>query len=148
MRPALLALCLLLPGASGCAEIASLAAVAGLHEPVRSVTLRVSRGEAPVEGALVRAIAIDAGSAPLPVTLANVEEYYYAVGDTAVTDSRGLVTLRLHEHSPHAVEVLPWAFESESPREPDAWRLDADGRTLTPLRDSTPPCGLVLNIER
>lgn len=130
LRSALRSLCLLTP-------LLALGACVSTH----SVRLNVEHADAdgsirPLEGALVRAIPMNASPAPLPVSVENLSAYrsVEASRPVAVVDASGRVELRLAVALPHRIEVLPPAWtRADDPQPPRAWRLAPGARSLRPL---------------
>ncbi len=109
--------------------------LAGCAGPTQSVTFQVAAGGAPLEGAQVRVIPLDAGVVPLPANSENLEEYMTAVPVLGVTDAAGRVRLTLHRRSPHSVEVIAPAFGTLAGRGPWTWTLGVDGESLARAAD-------------
>lgn len=100
--------------------------------PTRTVHVRVSTPDgAPVAGAHIRAIGIDASSVPLPVSLGNVLQSQYGVEATSTTNADGAARLEMYNASPHLIEVNAPPLGEFAGRGPWAWVLEADGRRVT-----------------
>ncbi len=113
------------------------AALCAACTPTRAVELRVTRtdGGAPVAGAHVRVIPLDAGLVPLPLDASTLAEIGYAGRPTgAVTDDDGRARLDLLDDRPSVVEVASPFLEP-----PGRWRwiLDPDALALEPDPDTS-----------
>lgn len=119
-------------GGESPSDVELLASLAGVSSATRTVRVRVTDAEgAAVRAALVRAIALDAGAAPLPVSLASLEEYQHAVGFAGATDDRGEVELELHVFSSHSIEVMAPLGDLGEEGVEGSWRLGVSGGDLT-----------------
>lgn len=119
--------------ASGCAQFTSLV---GLTKPVNTLTLELTLEGRPIRAAHLRAVPLNAGVVPLPATGENLEEYFYATGDTAATDEHGRATVELHSASPHLIEVTAPPFGPDAGLERMGWTIDVDSgepRALDPV---------------
>lgn len=103
--------------------------------PVRTVALRVVDSDGnPIPGAHVRAIALRTSPVPLPVSGESLEQFTHAREAMAASDNRGVIRLTLHDKSPHLIEVFAPPIGPNESDASAAWRLDAQGRNLTPAR--------------
>lgn len=96
---------------------------------MRNVTLDVRDGEDAGKGALVRAIPLNEGFVPLPLTDDTVQEIVLLrkKEQQAVVDESGAARLRLRAGVPHLVEVMAPAWRGE---EHEVWVLEADGASI------------------
>lgn len=104
----------------------------------RTVTLTVEQASsaqyaaAPVASAHVRAIALATNDVPLPVSLENLEKLDRKLV-SGVTDSQGRARLSLRPEGVYLIEVNGPPFGPLAEQGPWRWKLEADGRTLSPL---------------
>lgn len=99
----------------------------------RRVPLVVTHEGMPLASAHVRAIPVDAGVVPLPVSGDTIDEYLNAVHVTGVTDDAGRVALELHAGSPYHIEVIAPPVGALGGRGPWVYQLALDGVTLERL---------------
>lgn len=106
--------------------------------PLRDTTLRVEDGSGrPSPGALVSAVALRAGTVPLPLNSATLAELLAEdkTAQTSAADARGRATLRLRGDVPHLIQAKAWPGAVDPGAEP-AWSvysLDADATALERL---------------
>lgn len=78
-------------------------------------------GGEPVEGAHVRALPLDTSVVPLPVSLENLKAALLALGDSGITDARGVVGLEVDAARTTLIEVNAPAFSGEVDAGPWEW---------------------------
>ncbi len=122
-------------GAAG----AVLACLGACGTPTRSLTLRVTQGDAPVRGAHVRLLPVNTTPAPLPVSLENLSAAAHSLGDSSITDSDGEVRLTVERDRSAWVEVQAPPFAPEVDEGPWRWWLDGGAVDLAPRGDRAWP---------
>jgi len=111
---------------------------------------RVAAGEnsVPLGGAPVRAIALNTGTVPLPLTLENLDQYLFAVEVSTATNARGEFKIEVLDGTPYLIEVQGPPLGELGDAGPWSWVLLKDGKTLvpTPVRDQPSPWPVELHL--
>lgn len=122
-------------------------AAASCSAPTRTIVLRLTDSELrPIEGAHIRAIPLNSGPVPLPVSLERLEEFEFAREQTATTDASGAARVAMYSRLPHLVEVMPPPLGETAEEGPWRFTLDA-ARTGFTRSEAVDPSGSSVHLE-